>query len=801
MPLLVDDILENSFDPATQSIENAIYFKHAYAELSRLLVEDDKLLLTQLSKLEQQEKILISDIGSKKAWLSVLERLSNNDSLRQHLIAWIQAVSRIGRTGTGRNALRYRGEAQQQMEHCIDSIPCWVMPLYKVSETISPKQGMFDYVIVDEASQLGADTIFLLYISKNIIIVGDDKQTSPEYIGVEAGAMTPYILQHLQNIPFANYYNTDFSFFDHAKRFCEKEIILREHFRCMPEIIAFCNKWFYAPDGKGLYPLKQYSENRLEPLQNVYCEKGYTDSSGSNISNKVEAKAIADKIAELIKNGKYREKSFGVISLQGNKQAELIDNLVKTIISDEEYNSRQIKCGNSASFQGDERDIMFLSLVTANNHKRSAFTNPEDERRFNVAVSRAKEQVWLFHSVTLQQLINKADLRYKLLDHFINYKDQQKPINTFIPRTLGNQPSPFDSWFEVDVFNDIVNHNYSVIPQYKVANYRIDLVILLPNGVKIAIECDGDKFHTRDDYEKDMYRQKVLERCGWQFFRVRGSEYYYNRIKALEPLWLLLSKNEVKTPEPEIINIPNIDEHETPANIVIEPEKPHAVKNPVIKIKDKPNIKKPSHIPDNTKQTEIFDSQKQRIPLKNGIKKSKNLFSFLDILVFTSEQNVYKVKNEGFKTLSEIKVPFKNGEQPVYVAGTDNYSGYLLVAFENGRIAKINFTSYKTKQNSGRLKKAYSNESKLVFIEHIENDLDLVVASNIEKIILFNTELINANNTKDYKGIQVMKLQNETIMKTVKTFDKVKINNPEFFRRTTLNAVGYNLKQGDKIQK
>jgi DNA gyrase/topoisomerase IV subunit A len=133
------------------------------------------------------------------------------------------------------------------------------------------------------------------------------------------------------------------------------------------------------------------------------------------------------------------------------------------------------------------------------------------------------------------------------------------------------------------------------------------------------------------------------------------------------------------------------------------------------------------------------------------------------------------------------------------VVGTTNYSGYLLVVFENGRIAKINFTSYKTKQSSGRLKNAYNNESGLVFIEHIENDIDLVVASNIEKIILFNTELINVTNTKDYKGIQVMNLQNETVMKKVKTIDKVQIKDPEFFRRNKLNAVGYNLKRGDKI--
>ncbi len=435
------------------------------------------------------------------------------------------------------------------MEKCKDSVPCWVMPLYKVAETINPEQGMYDYVIIDEASQLGADAIFLLYISKNIIIVGDDKQTSPEYVGVDANTMTPHINRHLQGIPFANFYGTEFSFFDHAKMFCKGMTVLREHFRCMPEIIEFCNKYFYAPEGKGLYPLKQYSENRIEPLKSVYCQSGYIDGSYQNIINKVEAEAIANKIAELTNDENYKGKSFGVIGLQGNKQATIIEHLIIKKIGEVEFKKRGIVCGTSASFQGDERDVMFLSLVTANNHKRAALVKSEDERRFNVAVSRAKEQVWLFHSVLLDDLSNTNDLRYKLLDHFLNYRPQPIPPQITIPRNQGTQPEPFESWFEVDVYNDIVTNNYKVIPQYEVAKgrYRIDLVTLLSNGVKIAIECDGDKYHGAEQFTNDLMRQRVLERCGWQFFRVRGGEYYSNRKKALEPLWRLIEKNEINT--------------------------------------------------------------------------------------------------------------------------------------------------------------------------------------------------------------------------------------------------------------
>jgi very-short-patch-repair endonuclease len=548
IPILINDFQEEKLSISQLSeFATAIRFKHAQNEIKKLMdIEYEQSLFNDLKNYEKKEKQLIAKIASILAWKYVIEGLQNNRSLRQYLEAWVQAVKKIGKTGKGKRALKFRKEAQLQMEKCKSSVPCWIMPLYKVAETIQPEQGMYDYVIIDEASQLGPDAIFLLYISKNIIIVGDDKQTSPEYIGVDANTMTPHINRHLKDIPFANYYGTEFSFFDHAKRFCDGITVLREHFRCMPEIIEFCNKHFYARDHIGLYPLKQYSEKRLEPLQSIFCAEGYTEGVGSRIINEPEANRITQKISELVKDGKYKDKTMGVIVLQGNQQGSIIENLLLKAIGESEFHKRKIVCGNSASFQGDERDIIFLSLVTASNHNRAPLTKPEDERRFNVAVSRAKEQIWLFHSVEMDDLSNKDDLRFKLLDHFKNGNTKSLILNKPIERRIGTQPEPFESWFEVDVYNDIVCSGYSVIPQYEVAKgkYRIDLVAIFHDGTKIAIECDGDIWHSAEQYQNDILRQKDLERCGWRFFRVRGYEYYTNRKKALEPLWQMIPKKE-----------------------------------------------------------------------------------------------------------------------------------------------------------------------------------------------------------------------------------------------------------------
>ena len=562
MPTIVQSIEDDVFSVGDmQNLKQAILFRNAQHQLYKLMdVNYENQLIQNLNELEKTERSLIAKLAAKKAWYKVVEALQQNRSLRQHLDAWVMAEKKIGKTGRGKRAMKFQKIAQQEMKHCKDSVPCWIMPLYKVAETIQPEQEMYDYVIIDEASQLGPDAIFLLYISKNIIIVGDDKQTSPEYVGVDSNTMTPHIKRHLNGIPFSDYYGTEFSFFDHAKFFCDGVTVLREHFRCMPEIIEFSNRHFYAPDGKGLYPLKQYSENRLEPLVTVFCSNGYTEGVGAKIINEPEANQIAETILTLVEDERYNGKTIGVITLQGNQQASIIENLLLKKIGEKEFHKRKIVCGNSSSFQGDERDIIFLSLVTANNHNRSALVKPEDERRFNVAVSRAKEQIFLFHSVHLDDLNNTNDLRYKLLDHFKNYNSYQPIFNTPIERRIGTQPEPFDSWFEVDVYNDIVSKRLSVIPNYEVAKgrYRIDMVMLLPDGTKIAIECDGDKWHGPEKYQDDILRQKVLERCGWQFFRVRGYEYYTNREKALEQLWNMIPVIEEN--EPDLISDFNFKE-------------------------------------------------------------------------------------------------------------------------------------------------------------------------------------------------------------------------------------------------
>jgi len=173
-----------------------------------------------------------------------------------------------------------------------------------------------------------------------------------------------------------------------------------------------------------------------------------------------------------------------------------------------------------------------------------------------------------------------------------------------------------------------------------------------------------------------------------------------------------------------------------------------------------------------------------------------------EILVFTSLSNVYKVqKKEIIDKLQALqKIDLEPGEKPVYLTGEKKYKGFLVVAFENGKIGKISTDSFQTEYARKKLKNAFNSESKLIFIELIDHDIDLVAVSSIKKIVLFNTSQINPVGSRTTKGVQVMKSKDGSSMIKVKRLENTKLTEPEYYRKSeTLNVVGYYLKQEDEI--
>jgi len=189
-------------------------------------------------------------------------------------------------------------------------------------------------------------------------------------------------------------------------------------------------------------------------------------------------------------------------------------------------------------------------------------------------------------------------------------------------------------------------------------------------------------------------------------------------------------------------------------------------------------------------------------PIESSSIKVSNDSNSNEILVFTSFCNVYKVqKKEIIDMLQALqKIDLEPGEKPIYLTGEKKYKGFLIVAFENGKIGKISAESFQTEYARKKLKNAFNSESRLIFIELIEHDIDLVAISSIKKIVLFNTFQINPVGSRTTKGVQVMKSKDGSSMIKVKRLENTKLVEPEYYRKSeTLNVVGYYLKQGDEI--
>jgi DNA gyrase subunit A len=173
-----------------------------------------------------------------------------------------------------------------------------------------------------------------------------------------------------------------------------------------------------------------------------------------------------------------------------------------------------------------------------------------------------------------------------------------------------------------------------------------------------------------------------------------------------------------------------------------------------------------------------------------------------EILVFTSLRNVYKVqKQELLDKLQALqKIEFEPGEKPIYLTGEKRYKGFLIVAFENGKIGKISMGSYQTEYARKKLVNAFNGESRLIFIELIERDIDLVALSSIKKVIMFSTSLINAVESRTTKGVQLMKPKDGSVMIKVSRLENTKLEDPEYYRKSdSLNAIGFYLKPEDEV--
>ncbi|MFZ0931371.1 MAG: AAA domain-containing protein, partial [Syntrophobacteraceae bacterium] len=203
------------------------------------------------------------DVVVKRTWLKLAENASH--SIRAALQAYLNAIQKIGK-GTGKRAVRYRQDARTAASHANPAVPCWIMAHYRVSESLPAELGCFDLVVIDEASQSDLAALPSLLRAQKVLIVGDDKQVSPEGVGLDEQKVRSLMDRFLGNQveTYRSQMSPERSIYDLFKVvFAKSAVMLKEHFRSVAPIIEYSKREFYNHE---LRPLRlPKASERLDP--------------------------------------------------------------------------------------------------------------------------------------------------------------------------------------------------------------------------------------------------------------------------------------------------------------------------------------------------------------------------------------------------------------------------------------------------------------------------------------------------------------------------------------------------------
>lgn len=463
-------------------------------------------ILKKIGALKGKQKRLAVDILRNRR-RNALKELLCDQKKRQRLI--VHSKSLVSR----KRVIQDRVLEKEDFKPLLAAFPCWCTTTYAISNSLPLKPGMFDVVIIDEASQCDIASCFpVLYRAKKAVIVGDDKQLAHLSF-----------LEKAKEQSFLNQYGIDDkyqlmwrfrtnSMFDLANYYSASPVLLDEHFRSSRPIIEFSSNEFY---GGRIKIMKPYFDKKC-PVELVYVKDGAVDAEITR--NMAESEAIIQKIQDIIHEDSKEggnPVSIGVISpFRG--QVELIKKDILKSFPGELIQKHQIEVGTAHTFQGDERDIILMSWAIAENAHAQSLTFLQKPNLFNVAITRARKRMINFISKdpnTLSEGILRNYFEYILYSN-----------KTFEMRNQNN----FKNEFEEDVFLELRKLEPSVRAGIECGGVNMDLVL-----GKLVVECDGVEDSVKSRVN-NMKKQAIIERCGFKVIRLTKREWDLSKNTCLD---------------------------------------------------------------------------------------------------------------------------------------------------------------------------------------------------------------------------------------------------------------------------
>ncbi|MEY9946496.1 very-short-patch-repair endonuclease [Kitasatospora sp. GAS1066B] len=444
-----------------------------------------------------------------------------------------------------------RNEAQKKRRHmpvrellarCREVVPlikpCMMMSPLTVSQLLPPEYK-FDVVIFDEASQvLPQDAVNCIYRGDALIVAGDEKQLPPTAF-FASGADGDDEWAEDQPDDYESILSAC------AGTGMISRLSLRWHYRSRHEdLIAFSNRRFY----QGSMVTFPGAHERGEDIGIAFFKSDGTYDRGGRRDNRVEAALVAERVVHHFDT--RPELSVGVVALSQTQAQAIEEQVQQALIERPDLVSRLTEdrldgffVKNLESVQGDERDVMILSVGYGRDEHGKLATNfgPINKeggwRRLNVAATRARRRVEVVASFHGGELPDSSNLSVQRLKEYLQYAEFGPSV---LAGTAADPGAETESPFEDEVLGTLRSWGYQVQPQVGVAGYRIDLGVrhpAAPGSYSLGIECDGAMYHSsRAARDRDRLRENVLRGLGWELHRIWGTDWYRNRPLAEERL-------------------------------------------------------------------------------------------------------------------------------------------------------------------------------------------------------------------------------------------------------------------------
>ena len=426
--------------------------------------------------------------------------------------------------------------------------PCMLMSPISVAQFIDLNQEKFDIVVFDEASQMPtSEAVGAIARGKALIVVGDPKQMPP----------TSFFMT--TSIDEAEADNDDMeSILDDCITLSFPDHYLTWHYRSRHEsLIAFSNSQYY--DGK-LYTFPSVDDRKSKvtfvPIEGTY-------DMGKTRCNRSEAEAIVAEVVRRLRDSQLSKNSIGIVSFSKVQQDLIEDILVDELSKDTNLERLAYECEepifvkNLENVQGDERDVILFSVgygPDKNGHVSMNFgplNNAGGERRLNVAVSRARNEMMVFSTLQPEQIdLNRSRARgVEGLKRFLEFARSGR-----MPVISSQMEEKADTTIIDAIAAEICRHGYEVDTLVGRSRFKIDMGVIdpsAPDDYLMGIICDGANYHnTSTERDREICQPGVLKGLGWNLMRVWTVDWFLNPEKVIDRIIRELSmiKKQRETP-------------------------------------------------------------------------------------------------------------------------------------------------------------------------------------------------------------------------------------------------------------